>query len=269
MTMMVTVLSQETLANAGVSSVRDLASVTTGFQLGNGGSYPQPAIRGITTINAGSYENNVALFVDGLYQTTPQVLNMDLPNVQSIQVLKGPQGTLYGRNATGGAILIDTIDPGDSWEGNVEATYARFDDKRARGYVAGPIADGVGISLSGNMRRTDGYYRKASQTTPGKFDGRFLGLKQESLRAKLKFDLTDSFRATLGYNYLRASDPRGVVFTPIENVSTNYAAGTGRNTRPTGLGEAAGDIFKLDVNQHEGSLKLELDTGIDSALNLG
>lgn len=259
--MSITVLSQDTLASAGVSSIRDLTNVTTGFQVGNGGSYPQPSIRGITTINAGSYENNVALFVDGLYQTTPQVLNMDLPNVQSIQILKGPQGTLYGRNATGGAILMDTIDPGNYWEGQAELTYARFDDKRARGYVAGPITDGIGLSLAGTIRRTDGYFKKASRSVPGEFDGRFLGLKQESFRAKLKFDISDNFRATLGYNYTRASDPRGVVFTPIENVSSPYTQ-VGNETRPRGLGEVAGDIFEIDYAAHEGMLKLEFDTGI-------
>ena len=66
--MTVAVVTQETLSNAGINTVRELANVTSGFQVGNSGSYPQPAIRGITTINAGAYENNVALFVDGLYQ---------------------------------------------------------------------------------------------------------------------------------------------------------------------------------------------------------
>ena len=259
--MSVSVLSQETLSNAGVTSVRDLANVTTGFQMGNGGSYPQPAIRGITTINAGAYENNVALFVDGLYQTTPQVLNMDLPNVQNIQVLKGPQGTLYGRNATGGAILIDTIDPGRDWAGSTELTYGRFDDKRLRSWFAGPLSDSIGISLASTIRRTDGYYKRASRTTPGKFDGRFLGLKQDSIRGKVKLGLTDTFTATLAYNYLHASDPRGVVFTPIENVSNSYTV-PGRNTRPRNLGEVAGDVFDLDFKQHEGSVKLELETGV-------
>src|SRR5690606_37956278 len=84
--MTVSVIEQETLATVGVNTVRDLQNVTTGFQIGNSGSYPQPAIRGITTTNAGAYENNVAVFIDGLYQATPQVLNMDLPNVRNIQI---------------------------------------------------------------------------------------------------------------------------------------------------------------------------------------
>lgn len=264
--MTVAVVSQQTLTDAGINTVRELANVTTGFQVGNSGSYPQPAIRGITTINAGAYENNVAVFVDGLYQYVPQVLNMDLPNVQSIQVLKGPQSTLFGRNATGGAILMDTIAPGREWAGDAEATYARFNDRRARGYVSGPLSDKIGVSLAGTFRHTDGYFKIASRTTPGQFDGRGLGLKQESVRAKLKYDVTDSFRATIGYSYLRASDPRGVIFTNIEQVATPY---TGANaTRPRGLGEVAGDVFTLDEKAHEGSLKLELDTGIGTLKSL-
>ena len=81
--MTVAVVTQETLASAGINTIRDLANVTTGFQVGQGGSYPQPAIRGVTALAAGAYENNVAVFVDGLYQATPQVINMDLPNVRT------------------------------------------------------------------------------------------------------------------------------------------------------------------------------------------
>jgi iron complex outermembrane receptor protein len=265
--MTVTVVSQERLNNIGINTVRDLQNVTSGFLVNNSGSYPQPAIRGITTINAGAYENNVALFVDGLYQYTAQVLNMDLPNVQNIQVLKGPQGTLYGRNATGGAILIDTLDPSRELTANGELTYGRFDDKRARGYISAPITDRIGFSLAGTFRQTDGYYQKASRTTPGAFDGRTLGLKQGSMRAKVKAELTDNFRVTLGYNYLRAIDPRGVFFTAIENVNTTGNA-LANATRPQGLGEVAGDVFDLDQKQYETSVKLEWDTPIGTLRSL-
>ncbi len=259
--MSVAVVNQEMLSTAGITSVRDLTNVTTGFQLGSGGSYPQPAIRGVTTINAGSYENNVAVFVDGLYQTTPQILNMDLPNVRDIQILKGPQGTLYGRNATGGAILLNTIDPGDTWEGNAELTYGKYNDKRARAYVAGPLTDNIGLMLAATARKTDGYFKKASRSVPGATDGEFLGLDQQSFRAKLNFEVTDAFRASLGYNYVVADDPRGVIFSPIENVSGDFTS-PGNNTRATRLGVVSGDAFKVDFEQNEGFAKLEYDTGI-------
>ena len=259
--MSVEVVSQETLANAGVNSIRELSNVTSGFQIGNSGATPQPAIRGITTTNAGFYENNIALFVDGVYQTTANILNMDLPNVDNVQILKGPQGTLFGRNATGGAILLNTINPGSQLEGNIEATYGRFDDRRLRGFVAGPLTDTIGFSVAGTFRKTDGYYKRASRTTPGEFDGRFLGIEQESVRTKLRFTPTDLFTATLAYNFARVDDPRGVIFTPIENVALSYAA-PGRDTRPRELGEAAGDLFDLDFKQHEGSLTLEAESDV-------
>lgn len=253
--MSVAVVTQDTLAAAGINTLRDLQNITSGFQLNNSGSYPQPAIRGVTTTNSGSYENNVALWVDGLYEITPQILNMDLPNVQNIQVLKGPQGALYGRNATGGAILIDTIDPGKEWQGNIEATYGKYNDRRFRGYVAGPLSEKVGVSLAGTYRKTDGYYNKIDPTNTTKTVGHTLGLDQQSVRAKIKAQLTDAFRATLGYNYTRASDPRGVFFTPTENLTAASQGNWGR-------GAVIGQAFVLDFKQHEGLAKLELDTGI-------
>ncbi|MFA7602342.1 MAG: TonB-dependent receptor [Novosphingobium sp.] len=253
--MSVAVVTPDTLNALGVNTLRDLQNVTSGFSLNNSGTYPQPAIRGITTTNSGSYENNVALWVDGLYQITPQILNMDLPNVQSIQVLKGAQGALYGRNATGGAILIDTIDPGRDFTGNVEATYGRFDDRRARGYVSGPLGDNIGFSLAGTYRKTDGYYNKVSPTDTTKTEGRTLGLEQQSIRAKITGELAEGFRATIGYNFTRANDPRGTFFTPTENLTAASQGNWGR-------GDVIGQAFELDFKQHEGLLKLEFDTGI-------
>ena len=180
--MSVSLLSADTLANAGVNSVQDLANVTSGYQLGRGGSTPQPSIRGVTTLINGSYENNVAVYIDGLYQAQPLAILIDLPNIQNVQVLKGPQGTLYGRNATGGAILVDTISPGDSWEGRAEATYARFDDKRFSGYVSGPITDRMGISIAAYHRRTDGYFKEMSRITPGEHVGSYWPQKQDAVQ---------------------------------------------------------------------------------------
>jgi len=261
--MVVTLLSNETLETNAVTSVRDLANVTTGFQLGNAGSIPQVAIRGVTTINAGSYENNVAVFIDGVYQPVPVSANIDLPNISNLQILKGPQGTLWGRNATGGAVLISTIEPSNEWVGKAEVTYARFDDKRIGGYVAGPLSDRVGIALSGYWRKTDGYYKKASRTVVGETDGYTFGLEQASIRAKLNFNLTDSFRVKLGYAYTLSHDPRGVFFTQTENASTTDP----RNPSTRGI-TAYNYHPKIDAEQHEGSVTLELDTGIGTLKSL-
>lgn len=254
--MTVSVLSNEQIAASGVTSLRDIANVTTGFQLGQGGAFPQPAIRGVTTVINGTFENNVAVYVDGLYQPATQTINIDLPNVQSVQVLKGPQGTLYGRNATGGAILLNTITPGDVWEGKAELTYARFDDRRIGGYVAGPISDRFGVSLSGYTRESDGYVDLMSRTQPGVTAGDAAPLKQDSVRLKLAADLTEDFQAIVGYNYTRVSDPRGNLYSPLENVNPVLAPAADR--LPRKLGQASWDIdTTIETKQHEGSLTLE------------
>jgi iron complex outermembrane recepter protein len=270
--MTVNYLSQETLATAGVNSVRDLASVTTGFQLAQGGSVPQPSIRGITTLINGSYENNVAVYIDGVYQTVPAAINIDLPNISNVQILKGPQGTLYGRNATGGALLVETISPTDTWQGRAELTYGRFDDMRASGYIAGPINDTFGVALTGYIRKTDGYFKKLSRTEAGVTDGRTFGLEQRAFRAKVTADFTDSIRATLGYSYTRSEDPRGVHFSPIENAPNSFrlpggtfpgGAAGGDLLLPDKLGQTAYDFDPLvAVTQHEVFLNLEFDTAI-------
>lgn len=259
--MSVEVMSSTQMAAAGVNSLRDIASLATGVTLNQGGAYPQPTIRGVTTVVNGTYENNVAVYVDGLYQPSAQAINIDLPNVESVQVLKGPQGTLYGRNATGGAILLNTIMPGKEWKGKAELTYARFDDKRASGYVAGPLSDMFGVSLAGYVRRADSYMKLMSRTTPGETDGNAAPIKQDALRAKLAADLSDSFRAVLSYNYTRVSDGRGNMFSPFENVHPVLAPAYDR--MPRKLGQAAWDIdTTIETKQHEGSLTLELDTGL-------
>ena len=276
--MTVTLLNQETLANAGITGVQDLQNVTSGFQLGRGGSTPQPSIRGITTIINGSYENNVAAYIDGLYVPTPQALTIDLPNIENVQILKGPQGTLYGRNATGGAILVETKNPTDVWEGNFEATYGRFDDKRIGGVVSGPITEGMGIALSAYTRRRDGYHHRMSRDPAdypnNPYDGRAFPLSQDSFRAKLNFEFSPTFDVTLGYGYTHTDDHGLTVnFAAIENTVAVFAGQlevsslpfpifAGGFTLPTKLGEAAPSLETgVEVWVHDFFGKINLDLG--------
>ncbi|MFC4594525.1 TonB-dependent receptor plug domain-containing protein [Sphingobium tyrosinilyticum] len=127
--MAVVALGAESIEKSGVTSVRDIGQIAAGVQINQAGAATQPAVRGVsTTLNTFGYENNVALYVDGFYQPDFITINADLANIADVQVLKGPQGTLYGRNATGGAILINTLAPSDTFTGKVQASYGNFDD---------------------------------------------------------------------------------------------------------------------------------------------
>lgn len=261
--MTVTALSGDNLSSVGIDSMRDLSKVVTGLQIATSGAFPAPAIRGVTALTNGtSFENNVALYVDGFYEPASQVINIDLPNLEGVQVLKGPQGTLYGRNATGGAILLSTVTPKDHWEGKAELIYARFDDKRASAYVAGPLSDVFGVSAAGYIRRSDGYIKLTSRTTPGALDGNATPLEQDSIRVKLKGQFGENFSAILAYNYTHTSDARGNQFTPFENLAAKYATNPAANTRATQLGTAAWDYdSRVETWTHQGTLTMSLDAG--------
>lgn len=258
--MTVSVLSSKTIDNAGMVSLRDINRVVTGVQLAQAGGFPQPAIRGVSTLtNGAGVENNVAVYVDGFYQISAQTINIDLPNVSDIQVLKGPQGTLYGRNATGGAILLNTFSPGKEWKGKMELTYARFDDKRASFYAGGPLMDQIGFSLAAYRRRSDGYVKLADRVTPGETDGNGAPLKQDAVRTKLKLDISETFTATLGFNYTLVSDAKGNTFSALENV----AASVNIPTRPTRLGVVAWDYgAQTQTRTFEYQLTLAWDTSL-------
>lgn len=206
----------DALEKAGVSSIHDLDQLAAGVKIEFNGNFTQPAIRGVTTLTTGTgFENNVAIYIDGFYSPDTLSINTDFVNLENVQIFKGPQGTLYGRNATGGAILFTTLSPAKEFTADAEVSYARFDDKSIRGYVSGPLSDQFRFSLGGYHRRSDGYYKYVDPAGTGKLSGNAAPLKQDSLRAKLEGELGEAVTATLGFNYGLSSDPRGGIFTNI------------------------------------------------------
>jgi outer membrane receptor protein involved in Fe transport len=147
-----------TRGGAAVLGRDDLGQLAPGVQINYGGNSLQPAIRGITTLTTGNgVENNVAIYVDGFYEASTTAINSELLNIASIEVLKGPQGTLYGRNATGGAILINTLAPSNVWTGKFQGKYGNFDDATVSGYVSGPLASNIRFAAGGFYRESDGW----------------------------------------------------------------------------------------------------------------
>lgn len=258
--MSVTALSSQEIARSGVTSIHELSRIAPGVQINLAGAFTQPTIRGITTLTNGTnVENNVAVYVDGFYNPNSNDINMDLANLASIQVLKGPQGTLYGRNATGGAILIDTLAPSKVYTGRIEGTYARFDDRRLSGYVSGPITDRIRFSLAGYTRDSDGYIKKADPTRPGQTNGDAAPIDQRSVRFKLQGDVTSDLTATLGLNYSAINDVRGVLFSGFDHVPPTFPLAS----RAPRFGTAAfnGDNRNLVITQ-EATLTLAYNSPI-------
>ena len=192
------------IERAGGASIDNLTKLTPGvfFQRATYGL--SPTVRGIgSTLVTSGGEQNVALYVDNIYYPTPTGNIFDLASVSGIEVLKGPQGTLFGRNATGGAILVHTKDPDFTTEGAFNASYERFDQVRTSGYVNLPLGDKVAVNLSSAYRHSRGYVRDL------KTDAIVNEGENFTIRGKLLFQPTDNFTAILTAAHADLDDPAG------------------------------------------------------------
>jgi len=145
--------------------------------------------------NAG-IEPSVAVFIDGVYRSRTAAALNDLPNVERIEVLRGPQSTLFGKNASAGVISVITAKPNiDSTSGSASLTLGDYNQVLVKGDISGPVSDWVGFSLSGSLNQRDGYYDNLA-------GGEALGeLNRWGLRGQLYFEPSDEFSARIIADY--------------------------------------------------------------------
>ncbi len=186
----VTAISSEMAANLGIRDLPDIQLVTPGLSYSTGNDYAMVYIRGVgANFSNPGVENPVGIYVDGAYVPRSLGGNLDVFDSSSVQILKGPQGTLWGRNATGGAILVKTADPTFSSEGWVTAELGNFDHRQVEAVVNVPLSDAVAVRVSGRHITDDGFITNLP-------DGQELGwAKRSTVRAKVLFQPDDSFRA--------------------------------------------------------------------------
>jgi iron complex outermembrane recepter protein len=145
----VTALSEEKLQAANIVTTADLAAVTPSLTYSNVNGNIEPRIRGIGNSTAGaSVENSVATYIDGVYIASASGSLLNLSNIARVEVLDGPQGTLFGRNATGGLVQIITKDPESTFGGNGDISYGNYNTVRSDLYVTGPIFSNVDADLA-------------------------------------------------------------------------------------------------------------------------
>lgn len=207
----ISVISAERMSAAGIGGTTDLGQVTPGLQFSTNGAYAQPTIRGIgSSITSAGSDSNVAIYIDGVYMPNQNANFFELADVQQIEVLKGPQGTLYGRNATGGAINVTTRTPGADLDGRLAVSYGSFSERKLSGFVSGPLVDDTLMgSLAVNFGEDDGY-------ADNLFDGRELASRREhSGRGKLRWNATDALTFTLGGDVSDTRDLRGYSLKPL------------------------------------------------------
>ncbi|MGD8384790.1 MAG: TonB-dependent receptor [Lysobacterales bacterium] len=153
--MTINVLTEEDIRAAGIIRSSDfLNSIPNVTLLQDDTGETFINIRGQTSSR--NSDPNVAIVIDGVTMTSMRDFYQDLLDVQQIEVLKGPQSALYGRNAAAGAIIINTKAPSDEYEGGVTFSYGNFNTRRAMAYIGGPISDELKFRASASIRNTDG-----------------------------------------------------------------------------------------------------------------
>jgi iron complex outermembrane recepter protein len=148
----VTAISGDQLSASGIYSTQELGTSVPGLTLPNSSGYLLPHIRGIgTTIQGAGQENSVATYIDGVYIASPTAALFELDSIADVEVLKGPQGTLFGRNTTGGAILVNTKDPESEFSGKSYLSYGNYQTIDGNLYATGGLGDGVAANFAVNF----------------------------------------------------------------------------------------------------------------------
>ncbi|MEP3226236.1 MAG: TonB-dependent receptor [Parasphingorhabdus sp.] len=205
----VTVFGADAIEKTGIERADEFVQLTAGVTIITGTAEAgdtQINIRGINGTR--DAESSVALVVDGILKTNTAQLNQKQGTLRQIEVLKGPQGALYGRNAAAGAIVIQTLKPGDFLEGGFEASAAEDNTYKASAYVSVPVGDSSGLVLSGSYTTSDGFFRNSFQNNAAivddqetwSIDGRFVTQLGDDTELDIKARYADLSGASINFN---------------------------------------------------------------------
>lgn len=255
--MAVNVFTEQAILDAGIQKPADFVARVPNMTLvetQNAGN-AFVVIRGVS--QARNSEPSVAVLVDGVLETNPAEFNKELFDIRQIEVLKGPQGALYGRNAIGGAILIRTRDPADVLEGSVRLGAGNGSSKRVQGALSGPLGGSGTLKFRTSLSYSD---------TDGYLDNVFLDEKVDpseelSGRLRLMWQPADAFVGDLRFAFSNL-DTRALYFViPRDDEGNPFSS----FTTPPDANDVSSPI-QLDnpgVNTRDlysGSLKLDFDT---------
>lgn len=198
----------------GIDDIDNLALQVPNLTFGRFGNNTFVTMRGIgTTVDSGVAEPSIALYVDGVFLPRATMGTLRQVDLNRVEALRGPQGTLYGRNATGGAINFVSREPSSSFEGSISATVQNRDGFGLNGYVSGPLGDFVSVRVSGGYEKQDGYFNVIN--TGEKLGGTDVGYG----RLAVKFDLSST--ATLDMSVQHENNQAAVGWQSMTTAPVN------------------------------------------------
>lgn len=194
----VTAFNENTIQEANIRDAGDVAVLTPSLNI-NANISPfstRVTVRGIGTAGSTFLEPSVGTFVDGVYLNRTGLAVSDLVDIERIEVLQGPQGTLYGKNTNAGAIVITTLSPNfEETEGHLEATAGNYSMQRITGSLSGPITDDLAYRIAGNFHERDGYLENLAGPDLNDAD-------EWNVVGKLAWEPTDELSILLKASYL-------------------------------------------------------------------
>ena len=187
----------DVMERQGVEDLEDLSRFAPNLSIqgsrGNGNNQPTFMIRGISGGGGAVSERGVSLYIDGVFVPRTNGSVFSVLDMERIEVLRGPQGTLFGRNSTGGAIRMVSAQPSDVQEGYVRATVAEMGRTDLIGMVNMPLSDGVALRLQGGYLKEDGWVDRGGQD---------LGSSEDWVgRAQLRAEFAPNVTGTFGFLY--------------------------------------------------------------------
>ena len=226
----ISAVSAETLQNSGANDIRQLNQVAPSLLVSSTGSEANGSarIRGIGTVgdNPG-LESSVPVFIDGVYRSRSGIGLNELGEIDRVEVQRGPQGTLGGRNSSAGLISIYSKKPSFEFGATGEVTYGNYDYWRLGGSVTGPISDTLAARIDGIWVKRDGFLKDAENNTDVNDRDRYF------VRGQLLFEPTDALSVRLIADYT-SRDEKCCGATYIDN-SVNPMIGHLNNPSPTGV----------------------------------
>ncbi|MDQ2780396.1 MAG: TonB-dependent receptor plug domain-containing protein, partial [Pseudomonadota bacterium] len=230
----VSVTSADTLEKAQITDLIDLQSVVPSLKVQQFNAVGQTnfIVRGFGNGSGNDgIESSVGVFVDGVYRSRTSSALDDLPEVQRIEVLRGPQSTLFGKNVSAGAISIVTALPQFKFGGTASLSLGNYNLRQLRASITGPLSDTVALRVSGSGNQRDGYLR--NDVTGNRVNDR----DRQSVRADLLWKAGNDLTVRVIGDYNRIRETCCGVVTLLNGPATRFIGAT----PPAGLGAAVGD----------------------------
>jgi iron complex outermembrane recepter protein len=237
----VSAFTTEQLKAQGTTDISRLEGLVPGFTFGRAGSDARPALRGVRTENVGvNGDTTIGFFVDGVYQSRASQATTGFVDVERVEVQRGPQGTLYGRNTFGGNIAITTAQPSlKGYFGGVDISVGENGRIRTDGYLNAALSETVALRFAGSYEKSNGYVKNINPLGSNLFDD-----DNRYVRLSLLLQPTDALTATFKFDYSRRGGAGGSAFG-YKLLGTYYDVGSRQQlfnaTVVPGLNTRAGD----------------------------